>query len=381
MRILVWCSRFWPHRGGIQILGGHLLSALQARGHDVCVITQHHDHDQPEQDLFAGVSVYRFPFWHALERHDGARIHALRRQILDLKATFRPHLIHVYHIGPEAFFELQTRDASSVPLICSLHSHYPAEAFRPGTLLRRLLHAASGITAPSMGILDQARQALPDQAPAMLLIQNAVARPSVEPAPLPFAPPRLLCLGRLIEEKGFDVAFDAFVAIRALHPAARLLIVGDGPAREPLERRAASLGVAGAVEFTGWVDPEAVPHVLNAVTMVLMPSRTEGLPLVSLQTAQAARPLIASRVGGLPEVVRHGETGILVNVDDSVGLATAVLSLLAEPERAVRMGRAACEHVARQFSWERYVAAYDHLFTTLGAPSSANPGPEVRETD
>jgi glycogen(starch) synthase len=369
MRLLVWCSRFWPHRGGIQILGLHLLSALQARGYDLCVITQRDNPEQPEEESVAGIPVSRFPFWQALEQRDGARIHALRRQILDLKATFCPHAVYMYHLGPEAFFELQTRGALPLPLVCSLHSQYSAEAFRPGSLLHRLLHAAARITAPSTAILEEIRQALPDRAPATLLIPNAVAQPQIEPAPLPFAPPRLLCLGRLIEEKGFDLALTAFATICTRWPTARLLIAGDGPARATLERQAASLGIAGAVEFAGWVAPEAIPALLNGVTLVLMPSRTEGLPLVAVQTAQAGRPLVASRAGGLPEVVRDGETGILVEIDNAAALALAVLSLLDAPERAVRMGQAARTHVAERFNWERCVAAYDGLFTDLVDPS------------
>ena len=376
MRLLFWCSRFWPQIGGIQILSGHLLLALKARGYDLRVITQQDGPEQPAQELFEGIPVYRFPFWQAIEQRDGARIHSLRRQILDLKATFQPHIVHMYHIGPEAFFELQARGASSsAPVVCSLHSMYPVEMFRPGTMLHRLLHVAASVTAPSTPVLHQLRQALPELASASLLIRNAVEQPSLTPAPLPFSPPYLLCLGRLIEEKGFDLALRAFVTVRARHPSARLLIAGDGPARPLLERQAQSLGLSPAVEFTGWVPPHLVPSLLDRATVVLMPSRTEGLPLVSLQTAQAARPLVATRVGGLPEVVQEGETGLLVDVDDEAGLAAAVLSLLDDPGRAVRMGQAASAYVAGQFSWERYVSAFDLLFTSLIAPSVPLSGP------
>jgi glycogen(starch) synthase len=361
-RILFWCSRFWPHIGGIPVLGTRLVAALRARGHELAVITQRDEVDQPEQDLLGDIPVYRLPFWQVIERRDSAQVQELRRQVLELTRAFQPDIVHTYHIGPEAFFAVHTHATIRCPQICSLHSMYPVEFFRRGTVVSHLLRSATWVVAPSEAILGQVRQELPAVVPRSSLIRNAIDLPPVQPQPLPFEPPRLLCVGRLIEEKGFDLALTAFAVIHARHDTTELVIAGDGPARAALERQARALGIAHAVQFTGWVDPSAVPALINTATLVLMPSRTEGLPLVSLQTAQMARPLVATRVGGLPEVVLDGQTGMLVERDNVTDLVQATLLLLDDPRRAVEMGRAAHAHVAHTFIWERFVDAYDHLY-------------------
>ena len=79
-----------------------------------------------------------------------------------------------------------------------------------------------------------------------------------------------------------------------------------------MEQQAAKQGIGHAVEFTGWIDPEQVPALINHATLIVMPSREDSLPLVALEAARMARPVVATRVGGLPEIVVHQETGLLV---------------------------------------------------------------------
>jgi len=96
-----------------------------------------------------------------------------------------------------------------------------------------------------------------------------------------------------------------------------------------------------------------------------MPSRAESLPMVALQAAQMARPIVGTRVGGLPEVVIDQETGFLVDKENPEALANAIAFLLDHPKRATRMGQAARDRVQRDFSWERHVDAYDQLYKKL----------------
>jgi glycogen(starch) synthase len=120
-----------------------------------------------------------------------------------------------------------------------------------------------------------------------------------------------------------------------------------------------------AVQFIGWVAPDKVTALINTSTIVLMPSRQDSLPLVALEAALLARPIVATRVGGLPEVVLHRETGLLVEKEDIIGLADAVNWLLAHPAAAISMGQAARGRVETEFGWERHVAAYDGLYRNL----------------
>jgi glycosyltransferase involved in cell wall biosynthesis len=162
------------------------------------------------------------------------------------------------------------------------------------------------------------------------------------------------------------LALAAFASIIDRFPEVRMSIAGDGPERTQLERQIAEWHLEGKVELLGWVAPDNVPALLNTATMVLMPSRWEGLPSVALQTAMMARPVVATSVGGLSEVVVHQHTGLLVPSEDHAELASAIAFLLEHPTIAVQMGRNARKRVQEVFGWQRCVDAYDALYRQLG---------------
>jgi glycosyltransferase involved in cell wall biosynthesis len=149
------------------------------------------------------------------------------------------------------------------------------------------------------------------------------------------------------------------------------MIAGDGPERAGLERQAAGLGLGHRVTFRGWVSPDVVPRLINTATIVLVPSRWEGLPGVVIQTGQMARPVVGTCIWGLPEIVVHGQTGLLTAPEDSAGMADAVGALLDHAGEATRMGEAARRQVADLFGWERHVDAYDALYRSLGQEALA----------
>jgi glycogen(starch) synthase len=198
------------------------------------------------------------------------------------------------------------------------------------------------------------------------VIYNGLEMPELAPQPLAFDKPRLVCLGRVVEDKGFDLALRALPAIARNYPDLRLVVAGDGPARPALEGLAAELGIGDVVDFAGWISPEKVPELMNSATIVLLPSRwREAFGLVALQAAQMERPVVATEVGGLPEVVVDQETGLIVAKEDSEALAEAVLSLLRNPSRAVEMGQEGRVRAQQVFSWERHIDDYDALYQTL----------------
>jgi len=241
------------------------------------------------------------------------------------------------------------------------------------SILGRTLRSADWVTGGSAAVLDEARQLVPEITARSSLIYYGLDAPALRPAPLPFEGPRLLCLGHLVPEKGFDLALKAFAIIIARFPHARLVIASGGSARPALERQVTELGLTDHVDFLGWVEFERMPALLNSVTMVLMPSRQlEGFGLVALEAALMARPVVATRVGGLPEVVLHEQTGLLVEPEDGTALAAAIAWLFAHPERATQMGQAARRRAQEVFSWERCVDAYDALYRKLSTKEAAH---------
>jgi glycogen(starch) synthase len=187
---------------------------------------------------------------------------------------------------------------------------------------------------------------------------------------------RLLCLGRLAEQKGIDVLLNAMSLVIRRFPRVRLIIAGDGPKRSELEHQAVQLGLARSVEFLGWVAPRKVPGHIASASMLVMPSRWEGFPNVALQAGSIGRPVVASRVGGLPEIVDHEKTGLLLAPGYSIGLAEAIVSLLQSPETATQMGQAAHAKIETEFGWDQYVDTYDKLYRKLirkGSGSAISP--------
>jgi glycosyltransferase involved in cell wall biosynthesis len=165
-------------------------------------------------------------------------------------------------------------------------------------------------------------------------------------------------VGRLAERKGQDVAIKATALVRKAGFDAVLTLVGDGyPGYEDhvagLHRLAAEEGVGDATVFAGFQDP--APFVAEA-DVVLVPSRVEPFGLVAVEALLQGRAVVASRVGGLAEIIEHGRTGMLVDPDDPAALAEAVIGLLSDPCAAEALGRAGQADARARFSMETYSA-------------------------
>jgi len=365
MRILYWAEAFWPTIGGIEVLSAHLIDVLRNRGHEFIVVTDHRNLNLADEMQYKDIPVYRFHFQRTLERQDISQISAIIQKVAKLKETFRPDLVHVNTCGPSLFFFLRTDAACTAPSLITIHALLTRAGGR-NTILGQILRKVDWVSAVSASILEETLQVLPDIASRSSTIHNSLDMPNIQPMPLPFDTPRLLCLGRLVSEKGFDLALTAFRLLSRRFPLTRLIIAGDGPAKADLKKYTDELELSDSVDFLGWVEPERIPELMNTVTMVVMPSRwNEPFGLVALQAAQMARPVVAARVGGLPEVVIHGETGILVEKEDPDALGEAMKFILSHPGTAVQMGEAARCRAQQVFNWERFVNNYDALYKKL----------------
>jgi glycogen(starch) synthase len=369
VRILFWSENFWPAIGGITVLAARFLPALQARGHELLVVTGRDDARLPAEAVFEGIPVRRFPLWSTLDGRDPARLIELSRELATLTRAFRPDVVHLNGVRVGAFFHRRIRRAHPAPLLVTLHGMEPAHFALPEGLLESTLRSADWVVACSSALLEETLAIWPELGVKSSVIENGLAQPSLRPAPLPFNPPLLLCLGRLAPEKGLDLALSAFARLADRRPGVRLLLAGDGPLRGQLEQQVSALGLQDRVELLGWVPPDDVPRLINSATLLLMPSREEALPLVAIEAAQMGRPVVAARVGGLPEVVAHGSTGLLVQPDSPLALAAAVERVLDAPELAGRMGAAARRRAQEVFGLERHVESYEALYRRLASAS------------
>ncbi|MBI4355800.1 MAG: glycosyltransferase [Candidatus Omnitrophica bacterium] len=174
------------------------------------------------------------------------------------------------------------------------------------------------------------------------------------------ARPTIGAIGRLVPQKGFGDLLEALPSLRAEFPSLRTLIVGDGPLRQRLESQAARLGLTDCVELTGWQEP--IEPVLAQTDVVVLPSLWEGFGLVLAEAMQCGKPVVASRVGGIPELVIDGETGLLVPSADAAALAHALRRILRDRAWAEQLGRAGRHRVAEQFPVGRMVEQLDTLY-------------------
>ena len=174
-------------------------------------------------------------------------------------------------------------------------------------------------------------------------------------------------LGRLEPRMGHAELFEAWPSIVAEFPAARLLVVGDGSLRSRLEARARDLGLAGQIIFAGARTDFA--RVLDAIDLLALPSLSEAMALTAIEASAMGRPVVATAVDGIPEVIREARTGRLVPPGDPTALSRAIRGVLRDPLGAQRMGRAGRDFVLDRFSLERQVSSTARVYRDVaGTP-------------
>lgn len=366
-RVLLLSSGFAGELGGIETLARAFVADL-ARDHDFLVVTSAVAGVDLRRTEWRGIDVYGLPVHELIARRDLAGLMTMRRRFDEIAERFDPHLVHVNHFHPGHVIYLDSKLAKHRPLLYTAHgsSEYSSRGAAEDSVAGRLLRRANRVVGCSQSSVASIRELIPELAARCTTIRNALperSAPAVEP---PLDAPTLLAAGRLVEQKGFDLAIDALAELAGEWPALRLVIAGDGPERSALEARALARGVAGRVEFAGTVDADEIAALMDRALAVLIPSRRyEGLPMVALEAAQAARPVVASDVPGLDEAVVHEATGIVVEQENAFALAAAIGYLLANPRVAREFGRRAERRLRDRFGWDAYAGAYRALYRLL----------------
>jgi glycosyltransferase involved in cell wall biosynthesis len=174
-------------------------------------------------------------------------------------------------------------------------------------------------------------------------------------------------VGRMTAVKRTDDVLLAFRRLVDEYEDSYLCLVGDGPERDHLERYAHELGIAQRSLFLGYQDD--VARLYATIDVLLLPSANEGTPVSVIEALAARRPVVATRVGGLPDVVRDGMDGFLVGVGDPDGLAARLAELARDPDRRARMGERGRAHVLERYAVDRLVDDIDRLYRSLLAAS------------
>ena len=170
-------------------------------------------------------------------------------------------------------------------------------------------------------------------------------------------------VGRIAPIKNHRLFFDAMARVLAEYATAHLVVVGDGDLRPEMERYVREVGIANKVSFLGW--RHDLPQVYADLDVVVISSKNEGTPVTAIEAMAAGRPVVATRVGGLPDVISDGETGYLVAPGSVEQLASAVKRVLRDSETTDRLRLRARESVKHKFAVERLATDMDLLYRRL----------------
>jgi glycosyltransferase involved in cell wall biosynthesis len=270
--------------------------------------------------------------------------------------------------------------AGRLPLVVSLHGSDVFIAERHGLMraaARGVFQRAVRITAPSDDLCrraarlgaDPARlQTVPYGVDADRFAPDADTRRRVRHELSLGDGPVIVTAGRLVRKKGFEYLIDAARVLAGTHPAARVLIAGEGDLRDDLERRASDASPA-RITLLGNRAQSEIARLVAAADVVAVPSvrdeagNVDGLPNFALEALASGTPVVATRAGGLPQAIEDGSNGLLVDERDAAGLAAAIGAVLDRPDWARTLGARARERVIREFGWagvaERFEAAYN----------------------
>ncbi len=369
-RTLVVADKFPPVIGGIETFARQLSAALPA---DRLVVVAPPHPDAERQDAAAPFSVIRSSAAAMTSPDAGRRLGRLAAAA-DCSAAWFPSAT------PRALVTPALRRAGVDWVVGSTHGHEFGWSYVP--VGRSVVRAVGDRVDVLTYVTDFSLRRL-----------RTVVSPSVRFEPLTggvdvnrFRPdaggadlrrvhgwggrPVVACVGRLVARKGQDMLIRAWPAVLRRHPGALLLIIGQGPDARVLRHLARSVGVDASVHFTGAVSADALPAYLDAADVFALPSRAhamglgrEGLGLAALEAAAAGLPVITGAAGGAPDVVRHGETGLVVDGADVIEVAAAVKMLLADPVRRYRMGEAGRAWMRARWTWEHLGARLAALLT------------------
>ena len=186
---------------------------------------------------------------------------------------------------------------------------------------------------------------------------------------LPEGAPVVASVGRFVAYKGYTYLLQAAGLVHEATPEVHWVLVGDGELRSELEAQCQSLGLESRVHFTGW--REDIPEILAMADLFVLPSLGEHFGRVLIEAMAMGKAVVATDAGGVPEVVIHGETGLLVPPAQPGPFATAVLALLKDPAKAARLGNAGRRRAEKVFSLGRHVETVEALYKELLGESRA----------
>jgi colanic acid/amylovoran biosynthesis glycosyltransferase len=300
-----------------------------------------------------------------------------RKQVARLRAR-TPHLVYA-HFAPDGYAAMQLAEQLGVPLVTALHGYdvtISDEAMSRTRLGRAYLEGRAALQKTGALFLSCSEyvraRGLEMGYPADRTMVHSIGVDVERFKPPGILRPReksVLFVGRLVEKKGCGTLIEAMVSVQRRCPSAELVVIGGGPLRADYEARALALGVR--CRFLG-VQPTAVVRdrmsrasVFSVPSVVAASGDAEGFGMVFIEAQAMGLPVVSTLSGGIPEAVKHGETGLLVAERDSAALAEAILRLMQDEEMWQQYSRAGRRHVVSHFNLAQQTRRLENIFEQL----------------
>ena len=399
------CPTYWypQHATDTQATYVHDINRhLARRGHSVTVVTPGNS-SLPAVDTFDGVEVLRFPMELPVDLTYGrvaqsrvnfvgkfARLavmahylEAQYRATLSAAADRGADVIHAHWAIPTGPAAVHAARRMGLPSVITMHGgdvyvnpeqgyDFPTRWYVKPALRWTLRHAGA-LTAITEDCRQHAlRAGAPDE--SLHLVFNGTDLRRFSPAPggkdcldSPYGRHMIFACRQLFPRKGIRFLIEAAAQLKPRFPDLKVVVAGDGFERPELIRLAESLGIGDDVTFLGWVANCDLPPYYRAAAVSVIPSLEEGFGIPAAEAMGCETPVVASDAGGLPEVVQHGVTGLVVPRGDSAALAEAIGSLLADPNRRLELGRAGRERALRLFDLDRTAEQFERIYADVRA--------------
>ena len=390
MKVAQLSTRYPPGPGGVERHVAELAPRLAARGHHVDVYTsdlyrefpwQRLDRSVPREERTAFGAVHRLSVWSL----PGELHYPFFRDLNDALARDRPDIVHAHTYGTNQVAAARRHYRRlGTPFVLTAHFH-PIWSIEGGWLRHRIRgfydrRLGNPVVRDAAAVIVQTREEERLLRSLNLELPRVVLQPpGYSPGPAPPPGTRafrdrfgirgdfVLFVGRLASNKGLLELTEAFGSLARADPSAELVLIGeDGGMRARVTDRVRALGLDRRVHLLGHVEDGAlVSAAYREARVFALPSEYEAFGLVLLEALAQGTPVVASRVGGIPEVVEDGRAGLLVPPRSSEALADALRRLWDDPDLARSLGAYGRDHVVPRFSWDALADRLDVLYREL----------------
>lgn len=393
MKILLVPSIFLPSIGGVELNTYELAKHLSKMGNEVTVLSSNwRQWKLPFHEVIDNIDVYRLPFY-VFRGTIKSLIAFIICFPVSLFGTFyliqklKPNIINIHFVGANAFYILLIHFLKKMPLIVTFCGNEVINVPDPALIGKKgytktevawmkwiilsLMNRADYITALSGYLLKKAEELNHNISnKSSRIFMSGITQRSAASVSSPESRPFLLAVGRLAKQKGFDLLPEAFHSISINNKEISLVVIGDGPEKESITKKIYHYNLQNRIALKGKLPKSQIGYFYKNCLFSVVPSRWEGLGAVILEAFSYGKPVIATKIGGIPEMVIDGVTGILIESEDIKQLSAAMMKLLADTNLREKLGANAKSFAKEIGDWnniaQKYYEVYQNVLKKCG---------------